>query len=549
VDSQPVAVSAPVTTASLRAWLGASLHALEHSREAIDSLNVFPIADGDTGTNMFLTVEACYEAISALPDTATLAEASGVVAEAAIWGARGNSGVILAEILRGIVDSLLDTTDGASLSIETVQTALANASTRAYSAVSRPVEGTILTVARVAAEAASVPPSARDDRSLLRHLLSISSHMHDALERTTDQLLALRNADVVDAGAQGLVVVYDALIDVVTGIRRTGPPIKARIVVENSDQAIHEPGTSNAKGTGDYEVMFVCAGSAQVVENLRDTLDGQGDSLVVTGGPDLWSVHVHVDDPGAAVESILGYVAPQRLRITYLQEPTHISPTPTRDRCIVAVVHGPGVASLLSDVGVQVLPAQPGRRPSTGEIIRAIAATNAAEVIILPSDSDTIKVAEIAAEQARLTGVRASVIPTRSVVQTLAAVAVAELSASFDDVVVAMADASRATRYGAITVATKDAMTSAGLCRVGDVLGVVAGDVVEVGTHSDVVVGAILHRLLSTGGELVTLLAGQEATDELIEKARAEAISQQPSLDVVMIDAGQPLWPLIIGVE
>ncbi len=551
MDSQPVAVSAPVTTASLRAWLGASLNALEYSREAIDSLNVFPIADGDTGTNMFLTVEACYEAISALPDTASLAEASGVVAEAAIWGARGNSGVILAEILRGIVDSFLDTTDGASLSIETIHTALANASTRAYSAVSRPVEGTILTVARVAAEAASVPPSARDDRSLLRHLLSISSHMHDALARTTDQLLALRNADVVDAGAQGLVVVYDALIDVVTGIRRTGPPIKARTVVENSDHAIHEPGTSHAKAstTGDYEVMFVCAGSAQVVENLRDTLDGQGDSLVVTGGPDLWSVHVHVDDPGAAVESILDYVVPQRLRITYLQESAQIPPTPTRDRCIVAVVHGPGVASLLSDVGVQVLPAQPGRRPSTGEIIRAIAATNAAEVIILPSDSDTIKVAEIAAEQARLTGVRASVIPTRSVVQTLAAVAVAELSASFDDVVVAMADASRATRYGAITVATKDAMTSAGLCRVGDVLGVVAGDVVEVGTQSEVVVGAILHRLLSTGGELVTLLAGQEATKELIEKARAEAISQQPSLDVVVIDAGQPLWPLIIGVE
>ena len=157
--------------------------------------------------------------------------------------------------------------------------------------------------------------------------------------------------------------------------------------------------------------------------------------------------------------------------------------------------------------------------------------------------------AEIAAEQARVTGVRASVIPTRSVVQTLAAVAVAELSASFDDVVVAMADASRATRYGAITVATKDAMTSAGLCRVGDVLGVVAGDVVEVGTQPEVVVGAILHRLLSTGGELVTLLAGQEATKELIEEARAEAISQQPSLDVVVIDAGQPLWPLIIGVE
>lgn len=203
----------------------------------------------------------------------------------------------------------------------------------------------------------------------------------------------------------------------------------------------------------------------------------------------------------------------------------------------------------MAESGVHTLAALPGRRPSTGEILDVIQGVAAAEVIVLPSDGDTIAVAEIAAEQARLLGRRASVIPTRSIVQTLAAVAVAEPSAVFDDVVVAMADASRATRYGAITVATKDALTSAGMCRTGDVLGVVEGDIVEIGDDAAQVVARVLNRLLSTGGEIVTLLTGDQVPSGLVEQASAALLREQPALDIVVIDAGQPLWPLIIGVE
>ncbi|MFY9331510.1 MAG: DAK2 domain-containing protein [Candidatus Nanopelagicales bacterium] len=553
VDRQ-VAVAAVLDPSSLRAWLAASMTALEESRSAIDSLNVFPIADGDTGTNMFLTMEACYEALDDLPSGVTLGEAGAAVAKAATLGARGNSGVILAEILRGIVSTLDHVPAGSPLDIDIVRLALKSASDRAYKAVARPVEGTILTVARAAADAAAlgvrvdsqhVEP---DQGDLLRHLLGISSAMHAALRHTTEQLPVLRQAGVVDAGAQGLVVVYDALLDVVTGVRRNRPEVQSRVLptpigteTGREEQLEH--------GTGDFEVMFVCETDASTVDQLRAVLDSLGDSLVVTGGPDLWSVHVHVDDPGDAVERVIDLVRPRRLRITFLSAVELQSPPARLGRGILAVAHGPGIDHVLRENGVATIMAQPGRRPSTGEVLDAIYRLDASEVIVLPSDGDTIAVAEIAAEQARMSGVRASVIPTRSIVQTLAAVAVAEPGAVFDDVVVAMADAARATRYGAITVATKQALTSAGLCQVGDILGVVEGDIVEIGADEGVVVNRVLDRLLSTGGELVTFLTGEDVPPRLLRTVTEQLLGSYPAIDITVIEAGQPLWPLIIGVE
>lgn len=549
-----VAAPAILDASSLRAWLSASMLALEESRAAIDSLNVFPIADGDTGTNMFLTMEACHGALRELPHTVTLADATAAVTRAATLGARGNSGVILAEIMRGIVLTISSVPPGQVLNVDIVRRALRAASDRAYGAVARPVEGTILTVARVSAEAAEAavprgdPSRNANDHDLLRHLLGISRAMHEALAHTTEQLPVLRAAGVVDAGAQGLVVVYDALLDVVTGVRRKRVEVQGRTTTD-TPQKTDESASDDPHKTGDYEVMFVCDTDESTLEKLKKRLDSMGDSLVITGGPDLWSVHVHVDDPGATVEQVMSLVRPRRLRITFLAGSDDQQPPVPTGRAIVAVVHGAGVAAVLAESGVHTLAALPGRRPSTGEILDVIQGVAAAEVIVLPSDGDTIAVAEIAAEQARLLGRRASVIPTRSIVQTLAAVAVAEPSAVFDDVVVAMADASRATRYGAITVATKDALTSAGMCRTGDVLGVVEGDIVEIGDDAAQVVARVLNRLLSTGGEIVTLLTGDQVPSGLVEQASAALLREQPALDIVVIDAGQPLWPLIIGVE
>lgn len=535
---------------ALRAWAEASLAALGEERAAIDSLNVFPVPDGDTGTNMFLTVEsACAAVDEAFDDAeaggrrARTADVATAMARGALLGARGNSGVILAQIVRGVAGVLAEVPDGDELTPAIVGRALRAASDEAYAAVSRPVEGTILSVARAAADAAEHAVGEGDD--LVRVIESAVGSAHVALALTTDQLPVLRDAGVVDAGGQGLVVVYDALLDVVTGVRRRRPRAAARPKLP-APHAVHGAPVS-AAGDPSYEVMYLVSASADDVTRLRGALEPLGDSLMVTGDTELWNVHVHVHDAGAAIEAGLRVGPLDRIRVTYLPEAT---PAPPRvGRGLVVVTHGPGTAELVTEVGAVAVPARPRRRPSTAELLEGVRRTGSAEVVMLPSDSDSLAVAEAAAEQARAEGMRVSVIPARSIVQSLAALAVHDPAARFDDAVVAMTRAAGATRYGAVTIASKDALTMAGPCRVGDILGLAEGDIVEIGDDVDDVAGAVADRLLGGGGELLTLVSGAD-----MGLARAEALAESlqrrhPGVDVVSIDGGQPLWPVIVGVE
>jgi dihydroxyacetone kinase-like predicted kinase len=290
--------------------------------------------------------------------------------------------------------------------------------------------------------------------------------------------------------------------------------------------------------------MFLLDAPGPAVGALRRRLDGLGESLVVVGSEDLWHVHVHVDDAGAAIEAALAAGRPHRIRITYLEPVLH-----GRGRRIVAVAHGPGVVELLQACAVTVVRAQAGLRPATGELLEAIGQARAAEVIVLPSDGDTCLVAEQAAAQARADGLRVSVIPTRAVVQTLAAVAVHDPEATFDEAVVAMTRAAGATRYAAVTVASRNALTTVGPCAPGDVLGLVDGDIVAIGTDVSAVARELLSGMLAVGGELVTLVPGEQADQPLRTGLRDWLESAFPLVEVVEHDGGQPLWPLIMGVE
>ncbi|MFM1965805.1 MAG: hypothetical protein RL134_1530 [Actinomycetota bacterium] len=536
--------------AAVRAWAEASLAALGEERAAIDALNVFPVPDGDTGTNMFLTVESACAAIDEVFDDAdargtraSTADVAGAMARGALLGARGNSGVILAQIVRGVAGVLGQVSDGDALSAEMVAQALSAASEGAYSAVSHPVEGTILSVARAAAEAADQAADAGGD--LVTVIETAVTASRAALALTTQQLPALRAAGVVDAGGQGLVVVYDALLDVVTGVRRRRP----RPAVRAKLPAPHVVHGAPVVVTGEpsYEVMYLVTASADDVGRLRGALEALGDSLMVTGDDDLWNVHVHVRDAGAAIEAGLAVGTLERIRVTYLPEAT--SQPPLAGRGLVVVTHGPGTAALVEEQGAVAVPARPRRRPSTAELLEGVRRAGSAEVVMLPSDSDSLAVAEAAAEQARADGLRVSVIPARSIVQSLAALAVHDPAARFDDAVVAMTRAAGATRYGAVTIASKDALTTAGPCRVGDVLGLAEGDIVDVGADLAVVATVVADRLLSGGGELLTIVRGAELDISEADHL-AEALQRRhPGVDVVSIDGGQPLWPVIVGVE
>jgi uncharacterized protein len=527
--------------AAVRRWADLGLEALGRHRAEIDALNVFPVPDGDTGTNLFLTFES---AVTALREAGTGLDLPGSVAtfaQGALLGARGNSGIILSQLVRGFSEVVASTPllTAALAQHEVLTAAFRRSAESAYAAVADPREGTILTVARAAADAVGrLGPGT----SLAAVVTAATDAAADALAHTPEQLDVLARAGVVDAGGRGLVVILEALVETVTGVRRDPGPLAPAIPWD-----VHGEETDG----GQYEVMYLLDADEAAVPALRSALVDSGDSVVVVGGPELWNVHVHSDDIGAVVEAGIAAGRPHRIRVTDLRAQSE----EVRDsavlvgRAVVAVAHGPGTSALLEASGATVVRAVANIAPSTAELLDGIARAGAREIVLLPSDSDTRPVAEAAAEQARTQGIRASVVPTRSIVQTLAAAAVHDASARFDDDVVAMTRAAGATRYGGVSVASRDAMTSAGRCRVGDVLGIVDGDIVEIGETVDDVALRILGRLLQGGGELVTLVRGDDCDSSVAAAVSRRVRRAHVGVDVVVYDGGQPLWPLIVGVE
>jgi DAK2 domain fusion protein YloV len=532
----------------IRRWADLGLAALGRHREEIDALNVFPVPDGDTGTNMYLTFEAASGALdeAGLQESLDPAESLGALARGALLGARGNSGIILSQIVRGFSEAVAgleqtaaDRAASGAAHVTDLAAAFRRGADSAYAAVAEPREGTVLSVARAAADAvAGLGPGT----SLAAQVTAAADAAAEALARTPDQLEILRRAGVVDAGGRGLVVILDALVEAVTGVRRDPGPSALPIPLDVHDLDV---------GGGAYEVMFLLDADDAAGAGLRMRLAELGDSVVVVGGAGLWNVHVHCDDVGAAIEAGVEAGRPHRIRVTHLREEAaqRREETRTRTRGVVAVAHGPGTAGLLDASGATVVRALPNVAPSTAEMLEGIERAHADEVVVLPSESDIRPVAEAAAEQARAQGLRVAVLPTRSIVQTLAAVAVHDAQSAYDDDVVAMTQAAGATRYGGVSVASREAVTSAGRCQVGDVLGIVGGDVVEIGASVDEVAVAVLERLLSTGGELVTLVRGDDADEEVARAVARSVRRRHHGIEVVIYDGGQPFWPLILGVE
>jgi dihydroxyacetone kinase-like predicted kinase len=295
--------------------------------------------------------------------------------------------------------------------------------------------------------------------------------------------------------------------------------------------------------------MYLLEAPDESIPGFKERLAGLGDSLVVVGGDELWNIHVHVDDAGAAVEAGMAVGTPYRIRITYLASVVETGDHPT-GRALVVVAHGAGVADLLEASGVTVVRAPELGRPSTAEMLAGIEATGAREVVLLPGDKDSLPVAEAAGIAARDSGHRVAVIPTRSIVQSLAGVAVHSPEETFDDDVVAMTRAASATQYAGLTTASREAMTSAGVCRVGDELGVIAGDILEIGDDVQGVARAVLARMLSRGGaELVTVVLGQDAPADLLTRLQRWVERNYPGVELVGYEGGQPRWHAILGVE
>lgn len=545
-----------ITLDAVARFVDIATDALSSAREEIDALNVYPVPDGDTGTNMFLTVSAARDELRAAraadPDLA-LEAGMALLARAALMGARGNSGVILSQMLRGYVTHLA----GAGLEdrrAQTIAAAMAAATDASYAAVGVPVEGTILTVARAASDAA-LAVAERPGARARDVFTAAAAAARTALARTPEQLAVLAQAGVVDAGGRGLTVVLDAVETTATG-RRPMPwttPIGTHLIPVATPAVPGDDLTEDGPG---YEVMYLLDVGADVederIGELRRTLADLGDSLVVVGGDGLWNVHVHVDDVGAAIEAGITAGRPHRIRVTHFAEQVAAARQRTSDRTgrrVVAVAAGPGLAELFESAGAVVVEGGPGQRPSTGQLLEAITGCGAAEVVVLPNDSDTVRAAEIAARTAEAEhDISVEVISTQAQVQGMAAISVHEPGRAFDADVREMTATARHARHGAVTVAARQAITMAGPCEPGDALGVVAGDFAVVGSDLEVVADEVLERLLAGGGELVTIVSGEGGV-ELAAAVAAHVEERHPHVDVAVHHGGQPRYPLLVSVE
>ena len=565
---------------ALRQWCTAGLEALTACRQEIDDLNVYPVPDGDTGINLQLTMASVVEALhSAAPGMAATVE--GLV-RGSLMGARGNSGVILSQLLRGLGEVLspLETCGPDEL-----RTALTRSAQSAYAAVGTPVEGTLLTVAREAAEAAA--GTTGDLADLVR---TASAAAAASLARTPQLLSQLRDAGVVDAGGRGWCVLLEALEAVVTGQAAAAPQLL--VARDRSGLATARDGGSTEFG---YEVQFLLAGAEpDAVEALKAQLLALGDSLVIVGGDGLHNVHVHVNDVGAAVEAGVQAGRPSRITVTRFADlladrltnqvadprPDRLAdqladrltnqvadPRPDRladrrpdqsgpvlseqpaSRVVVAVAPGDGLAALFRRGGAQVVDGGPAANPSTAQLLAVVQRSGASEVVLLPNDGNVRAVALAAAEQARAAGLQVAVVPTRSVLQGLAALSVSDPDRSFDDDVATMAAAAGATRWAEVTTAVREAVTDAGPCRTGDVLGLVEGRVAVIGGDVEQVTHQLLHRMLHRGGELVTVVHGADLVDGARDRLSSYVSKAHPGVELVVLDGGQPHYPLLLGVE
>lgn len=534
-----------ITTAALEEWSRACVQALGVARAEIDALNVFPVADNDTGTNVYLTFEAAAAALAEpMRDEASLPQCAKTYVDASLLGARGNSGVIMSQLLRAMFRALVRARG--ELRPEHVADALTQASRAAYAAVGEPVEGTILTVSASAAEAAV--RAAEEGLGVEEVLSAAAREARAALARTPDQLDRLCKSGVVDAGGRALVVVLDTTERVLTG---RWNPEEATPGTSTIPVPI-ETGDLDADGPA-YEVMYLLDAEDDSIPPLREALGGLGDSLVVVGGERLWNVHVHVDDVGAAIEAGIAAGRPYRIAVTHFvdqQRATRERHAGDRERrAVVATAAGPGLAALFENAGADVLEFRLGDDLTVARILDVIERTGAHDVIVLPNSSDYVAVCEAAAARAREGGMRVSVVPTNTQVQGLSALAVHQPGLGFDEDVIAMTSAAGHTHHGAVTIAEEAGITMAGPCRPGDVLGVVEGEFAVIGNDQTQVALEVLSRLLSGSAELVTIVSGADVDEAAVRALEQTVRTSRPDVDSVVYDGGQQRYRLLLAVE
>jgi DAK2 domain fusion protein YloV len=532
-------------------------------KDVVNRLNVYPVPDGDTGTNMSLTLVSVCEELDRAALDGDMAATCKAVSHGSLMGARGNSGVILSQILRGVSEVLRehDKADGPTLAA-----ALEAAATAAYGAVMRPVEGTILTVVREAAEGAV---SAGATSELVAVLEAAKAQGADALARTPEMLPVLAEAGVVDAGGSGFLLLLDAALHVVDG-RPLPEPDPELVAAASAAGAANSHSEGHGSQTDElrYEVMYFLEAPDETIPAFKDVWAGLGDSIVVVGGDGLWNCHIHTDDIGSSIEAALDAGRPRQIRVTDLieqvgeleeerwvqtataaggvleQAPHANKAVPT---AVVAVATGAGIRRIFNSLGAQrVVTGGQSMNPSTAQLLEAVEASPAEQVVILPNNKNIIAVAEQVQSQ---TAKQVVVVRTCSVTEGFAALLAYDPEADAEANGGAMGEAASEVVAGEVTRAVRDSSSDVGPIRQGDYLGIAQEGILSV--HAELAPAAteLLDKLVTEDHEVVTIIEGEGASAAVTRRITSWLDEHRPDVSAEIHHGGQPLYPYLFGVE
>ena len=552
-----------ITTSLLQEMVQAAATRLGSQAEYVNSLNVFPVPDGDTGTNMSMTMDNGAKEVSR-QDAETVGEVGQILSKGLLMGARGNSGVITSQLFRGFGQSIKEKDE---LGGKDLAQALQSGVEVAYKAVMKPVEGTILTVSRGAATAAIHKAETSDDAVAV--MTAALDGAKAALAKTPEMLPVLKEVGVVDSGGQGLVYIYEGFLSALTGEYIASDAFQATpATMTEMINAEHHKSVAGHVATEDItfgyctEIMVSLGQGPTVVqdfdpETFRNYLSNLGDSLLVVNDDEIVKVHVHTEDPGLVLQEGLKYGALAKVKVdnmrnqheAQVEKEEQVAPQTQAPKPygIIAVVAGQGMADIFESQGVDyVISGGQTMNPSTEDVIRAINAVNAERVIILPNNKNIFMAAQAAAEAS---DIPAGVVPTKTLPQGLTSLLAFNPEVDIDTNVAAMTDALDDVVSASVTLAVRDTTIDGLPIHEGDFLGMVDGKIVISATDLEEVLLTSFERMVTEDSEIAAIYVGEEGDQSFAETIAQKLEVAHEDLEVEIHLGGQPVYPYLMSVE
>ncbi len=521
---------------------------LMEQSEFVNSLNVFPVPDGDTGTNMSMTFRAAVKEIEKL-NSDSIQEVAKVLAKGALMGARGNSGVILSQILRGFSNGFKGVNEADA---QIVARAFNEGQISAYKAVMRPTEGTILSVIRAAAEKA-IKSNTND---IVKLLEEISAGAKEMLDKTPEMLPALKQAKVVDSGGMGLYIIIEGMLqalkdDIVAEIKDVNIAAGTKVGAQSTEEADIKFG---------YCTEFIILGDASLAKEFQGKIEGLGDCVIVVGYDDVIKVHIHTNDPGQVLSIAVTYGELSKIKIDNMREEhrellveganekkDEVAQTEAKEFAFITVAMGSGISAIFKDLGVDyIIEGGQTMNPSTQDILECIDKINAEHIFVFPNNKNIIMAANQAAE---ISDKDIRVIETKSIPQGVACITMFDYNIDVNENEENLKEILATVKTGSVTYAVRDTEVNGKVIVSGNKLGLVEGKILEVGEDTLEVAEKVIEDMIDDDSELITLYYGEDITKEEVEGFVSKLEEKYRDFDIQYYEGNQPIYSFFISVE